>query len=457
MIERLVLLGATGDLAGRLIFPALAALRANGEIDELRVVGAAPEDLDDDSFRQCIEQQLERHASDIDRAARGELLRSLTYVRIDLDERAGLGRAIDEDPTCVYLALPPRLFPKAVDVLSAARLPRGSRVAVEKPIGDDLAGAVSLNEALERLDGALGKGTVFRVDHVLGMPTIGNLLGIRLAHPRFEPLWSSEHIEQINVLWEETIALEGRSGFYDRVGALKDVGQNHMLQLLSMVAMEPPASLNADELAARKIEALRAIKPMNEEHVRADTRRARYGPGRLANTGGATGDEVPAYADEDGVQPSRGTETFMEVSLELDTERWSGTRFVLRAGKALRERRKGVEVLFRASAGLDPDGGRALLWIGVDGPTNVALRGRNGEIEPPPEAPPVSLAGGTPGDRELPPYAHVLRDILGGASNLAVRGDEAEEAWRVLTPVIDGWSRGLAPLEEYPAGSAGPR
>lgn len=456
MIERLVLLGATGDLAGRLIFPALAALRSNGEMKELRVVGAAPEDLDDDSFRQHVEQQLERHASDIDRAARGELLRPLTYVQIDLDERAGLDRVIEEDPTCVYLALPPRLFPKAVDVLSAARLPRGSRVAVEKPIGDDLASAISLNAALERLDGELGKGTVFRVDHVLGMPTIGNLLGIRLAHPLFEPLWSSEHIVQVSVLWEETIALGGRAGFYDEVGALKDVGQNHMMQLLSMVAMEPPASVNADELAARKIEALRAIKPTKEEHVPADSRRARYGRGRLANTGGATGAEVSAYADEEGVQPSRGTETFMEVSLELDNERWNGTRFVLRAGKALQARRKGVEVLFRASAGLDPDGGRTLLWIGVDGPTNVALRGPNGEIEPPPQPTPVSLVGGRPGDPQLGPYAHVLRDILSGGSNLAVGGAEAEEAWRVLTPVINGWSRGLVPLEEYPAGSAGP-
>ena len=456
MIERLVLLGATGDLASRLIFPALAALRSNGEMKELRVVGAAPDDLDDDSFRQHVEQQLERHARDMDRAARRELLRSLTYVQIDLDERGGLDRAIDEDPTCVYLALPPRLFPKAAGVLSATRVPRGSRVAVEKPIGDDLASAVSLNAALERLDGALGKGTVFRVDHVLGMPTVGNLLGIRLTHPLFEPLWSSQHIEQVSVLWEETIALEGRAGFYDKAGALKDVGQSHMLQLLSMIAMEPPASVNPDELAARKIEALRAIKPLNDEHVRADTRRARYGPGRLANTGGATGDEVSAYADEEGVQPSRGTETFMEVSLELDNERWAGTRFVLRGGKALQARRKGVEVLFRASAGLDPDGGRALLWIGVDGPTNVALRGANGEIELPPRPTPVSLAGETFGHPELPPYAHVLRDILSGGSNLAVGGDEAEEAWRALTPVIDGWSRGLVPLEEYPAGSAGP-
>ena len=453
MIENLLLLGATGDLAGRLLFPALTALRANGELTGLRVIGAAPDDLDDDSFKQHVGEQLERHASDMGRSAREDLLGSLSFVQLDLDEPAGIGRAIDgDDPLCVYIALPPHLFPATIDALATAGLPAGSRVAIEKPLGDDLAGARALNKALNDLAG--DERSVFRVDHVLGMPTIGNLLGIRLANPILEPLWNSAHIEQVNVLWEETIALEGRAGFYDKAGALKDVAQNHMLQILSMVAMEPPTSVTADELAKRKVDALRAIKPMTDEEV-ARTRRARYGSGRLASSGGADGREVPAYADEEGVDASRRTETFIEVPLELESERWNGTRFVLRAGKGLRARKKGVEVLFRPSTFRGSEG-RSVLWIGIDGPTDVTLHRGNGESGPPPELTSLSLLGEAEGDAGLPAYAYVLRDILGGENNLSVRGDEAEESWRVLTPVLDGWSSDLVPLEEYPAGSDGP-
>ena len=452
--DKLLLLGATGDLAGRLLFPALAALRANGDLIDLRIVGAAPDDLDVVSFRQHVDEQLARHARDLARATRDDLLRSTSYVRVDLDDPATVARAIGGgEPICVYLAIPPQLFATAIEALAANDLPDGSRIAIEKPFGHDLVAARSLNGSLERLT---GKKTVFRVDHVLGMPALGNLLGIRLASPVFEPVWNSEHIEQVNVLWEETIALEGRADFYDKTGALKDVVQNHVLQILSMIAMEPPTAPTSEQMAVRKLDALRAIRRMTVEDVVSGTRRARYAAGRLANSGGADGREVPAFTAEDGVDPSRNTETFVEIALQIDNERWEGTRFVLRAGKALGARRKGVEVLFRPSALPGSEDGPSLLWIGVDGPTNVSVQWPDGEVGPPPDLTPVTLLGDKDSDPELPAYAHVLRDILSGTDNLSVRGAEAEEAWHVMTPVIEGWSRDLVPLEEYAAGSTGP-
>jgi glucose-6-phosphate 1-dehydrogenase len=283
---------------------------------------------------------------------------------------------------------------------------------------------------------------VFRVDHVLGMATVQNLLAMRLANPILEAVWDSHHVEQVEILWEETLALEGRAGYYDRAGALKDVVQNHMLQVLSLVAMEPPSGLQAPDLHDRKLEALRSIRPLTAADLGERTRRARYSAGRLA-----TGESVPAYAEEDGVEPDHETETFAELVLDLDSARWAGTRFLLRAGKALSRRRKLAIVRFRSA------GDRAgELRIGVDGPDDVSLQLTGGA----PEAPvPLTLSAQPPGS-ELPAYARVLLDVLNEASTLSIGGDEAEEAWRVVTPVREGWANGAVPLEEYPAGSAGP-
>ena len=246
---------------------------------------------------------------------------------------------------------------------------------------------------------------------------------------------------QVEILWEETLALEGRAGYYDRAGALKDVMQNHMLQVLSLLAMEPPARLDERELRDRKVDVLRSIRP--PEFGR--TRRARYTAGRVAAPPEGSGENVPAYADEDGVEPERQTETFAEVALELEGERWAGTRFLLRAGKALSRRRKMAIVRFRSAADE--------LRIGLDGPDDLTLQLTGGA---PASPAPLRLSAAPPHD-EVPAYGRVLLDVLNGGSTLSVRGDEAEQAWRVLTPVLEAWDEGLVPLEEYPAGSAGPQ
>jgi glucose-6-phosphate 1-dehydrogenase len=212
-------------------------------------------------------------------------------------------------------------------------------VVLEKPFGEDLDSARALNRLLAE---GFDERHVFRVDHFLAMTTVRNVLGTRLANRVFEPIWTSAHIEEIEIVWDETLALEGRAGYYDQVGALKDMVQNHLLQLLCLVAMEPPIGLGERDLRDRKVDVLRSVRPLRAEDVAARTRRARYRAGRVGDR------DIPGYVDEDGVAPERGTETFAEVVLELDSWRWSGTKFRLRTGKALARDRMEIVVHFRA-------------------------------------------------------------------------------------------------------------
>ena len=433
-----MLFGATGDLAGRFLFPALAALFAGGHIpDGFSVTGAARQEVDDEAFRRGVGKRLTEHAGDVPVAARRKLLHSLHYRAVDVADAASLASVLSgsASPVAVYLALPPNLFPAVVEALGRAGLPAGSRIVLEKPFGDDLDGAIALNRLLADVAGDAGEQAIFRVDHVLGMPTTQNLLALR-RNRLLGPAWKSTHVERVEILWEETLALEGRAGYYDSAGALKDVLQNHMLQVLCLVAMELPESSDERELHERKVDVLRSARPLA-------SRRARYGAGRL---GGA---DVPAYAEEDGVDPERGTETFVELTLELEAGRWRGTPFVLRAGKALRRRRKGVVVRFRSSDGTPANE----LWIGIDGPSDIVLRLTGNAFRGPAS---MELRGDPPAP-DLPAYARVLLDVLTGGSLLSVRGDEAELAWRVVTPVLEAWRADHVPLDEYVAGSDGPR
>ena len=441
MIERLVVFGGTGDLMGRYLLPGLAALQTRGHLPEgFGLVGAARDDWDDDRFQSWATGWLEREAAGVDPAARAALVQASRYRRIDLGDPASVTACLDgEGPMAVYLALPPAVFPIAVSALHQARLPAESQVVLEKPFGDDLDSAEALNRLLaERFD----ERHVFRVDHFLAMTTVQNVLGTRLANRVLEPIWTGAHIEEIEIVWDETLALEGRAGYYDHVGALKDMVQNHLLQLLCLVAMEPPISLGERDLRDRKVDVLRSVRPLQADELASRTRRARY----------------RRYVDEDGVTPEHGTETFAEVVLELDSWRWSGTRFRLRTGKALARDRKEIVVHFRA-----------VPHHPFDRPQEPSPNALRFGLEP--ESLSLELTGTGPGATlslvpvvmcaelpppELPAYARVLLDVLGGDATLSIRGDEAEESWRIVTPVLEGWSRDLAPLEEYDAGSEGP-
>jgi glucose-6-phosphate 1-dehydrogenase len=470
MIERLLLFGATGDLAGRFLLPALAELYDEGKLpDGFRVVGTARKDWNDETFRRHAARRLEQHvATDVSAASREALVRSLCYRKVDFDDPGSVAEAVAAaggesvagaraEPVAAYLALPPGGFPAALTALGAVGLPPGSRIVLEKPFGEDLDSAVELNRLLARVAGVAGERAIFRVDHALALATVQNLLGVRLANRVLEPLWNSTHIEQVDILWDETLALEGRAS-YDKTGALKDVIQNHLLQILCLIAMEPPVSLGERDFRDRKLDVLRSVRPLTPEDVASRTRRARYTAGRLASTGGADGRAVPDYAGEDGVDPRRGTETFAEVVLELESWRWTGTRFLLRTGKALSRRRKEAVVRFRPVPHVPFDDAQPAtneLRIGLDGPYDFVLNLTGMASGPPAHLAPLVLDAELSAP-ELPAYSRVLMNVLKGDSTLSIRGDEAEQAWRVLTPVLQAWADGRVPLQEYPAGSAGP-
>lgn len=449
MIARLALFGASGDLAGRYLLPALAALHAAGRLpDGFEVVGAARPLWDDEAFREHARDRLAAHAAHVPPAARDALVGALRYRPVDLADADSVVRVVRDaaggpNPVATYLALPPKVFAATVRAIAAAGLVPGSRVAIEKPFGDDLDHARELNALLASLFGDATERIVFRVDHALGMPTVRRLLALRLGDRVLDAVWGAEHIEKIRVLWEEDLALEGRAGYFDGAGALKDVMQNHMLQVLALAAMELPRRRDGRDLRDAKAGFLHALRPPERDEMRARSRRARYAAGRVGER------EIPAYVDEHGIDPARRTETFAEVVLTADTPRWHGTRFVLRAGKALGHQRKELVVRFRPTAA-----GASELRVGIDGPLDLSLtlRAAGGRSQAPR---PVRL-NGPPPDASLPAYANVLLDVLTGGTALSVRGDEAEAAWRVVTPILDAWAADVVPLEEYPAGSQGP-
>lgn len=449
MIQRLAILGATGDLTGRYLLPALVALRAWGELsDDFRPVAVGRETWSDEEFRQWAATQLDRHGKELPGDAKHAILSRVTYHQADVTDPAGLAVVIHGgEPMAAYLALPPSVFPATVSALHAAGLPPGSVVVLEKPFSEDLTGAVELNQLLAKLYPDRG---VFRVDHFLAMTTVQNIQGTRLANRVLEPIWNSAHIARVDIVWDESLTLEGRASYYDGVGALKDMLQNHLLQLLCLTAMEPPISLTERDLRDRKVDVLRSVRPFSPDDVVRRTRRARY-------TSGMIGDrEVPAYIDEAGVNPEHRTETFAEMDLELDNWRWAGTHFRLRTGKALRRNRKEVAVHFRQVPHL-PFAHREqvrpnVLRFGLE-PESVALE-LTGSGPRANTLVPLTLTTRL-GPTELPPYAQLLLDVLTGKANLSIGAEEAEESWRVVTPILDAWAQDRVPLREYPAGSEG--
>lgn len=448
----LLILGASGDLTGRLLLPGLGKLLAQGHIAGLRLVGAGSDDWSDQQWRDRVAGAFK----DCPLPGNDEGARQLQLVQEQTDYRAldvtaegalaGLIASL-EGPVAVFFALPPAVSQKACEVLQPADVPQGTRLVLEKPFGTSLESAKSLNKTLLRL---VPEENIHRVDHFLGKATVFNILGLRFANRLLEPLFNHQHVAKVEVFYEESLALEGRARYYDHAGALRDMIQSHLMQIMALLALDAPATLGERDLRDRIGSTLRAAS-VDPDYVRS-TRRARYTAGAI------DGRQIPDYTAEPGVDPTRGTETLAEIEVSINNERWAGVPFILRSGKALERPQKEAIVTFK--------------------PVNHLPAGFTGEEEPTrlrigfgPETLRLEVEVNGPGDiftlertvleadlysADLLPYGEVLEGVLSGDPLLSVRGDIAEDCWQIVEPVLKAWAGNQVPLEEYSAGSRGP-
>lgn len=444
----LVVLGVSGDMASRLLLPALGQLLHREPEHRITLIGSDAKDWDDARFRDVVRAAFAE--SGATGAAVRKVEQSAVYRKADATSPAGLTALLSgiRGHAALYFALPPAVAAASCAALADVPLPPDTVLALEKPFGTDAASAAQLNEVLARL---VPEDRVFRVDHFLGRSTVLNLLGTRFANRVFEPVWSAREVESVVIRYDEQLGLEGRAGYYDRAGALVDMIQSHLLQVLAFVAMEPPATLGQLDLRDATAAVLRATRVWQDDPV-ASSRRARYVGGKVGRR------TLPSYVDERGVDAARNTETLAEATFEVATERWAGVPFTLRSGKALGAPRREIALRFRPVSHL-PDGFAgeapgAVLRFSL-GPDRVSL-----ELNVNGGADPFQLGRDTLeadlGEGTLLAYSEVLDGVLGGDATLAVRGDAAVQCWRIVQPVIDAWAAGEVRLEEYAAGSEGP-
>lgn len=460
----IVVFGATGDLARRKLIPALFHRWCDGQIPERStIIAAAREDMSSQAYMEhACELALGPDVSPERKARWSAFADHVKYVAVDArSDGAGwaqLKAALDPDPgktRLFYLALPPSIYGPVCEAIGAHGLNTpGSRIVLEKPIGHDFHSARRINEAVGAV---FAENQIFRIDHYLGKETVQNLLVLRFANALFEPAWNASGIDHVQITVAESLGVGDRAGYYDRSGALRDMVQNHMLQLLCLVAMEPPSSLDADAVRAEKLKVLRALRRVTDKTVGDCVVRGQY------KAGVVDGASAPAYADEVG-EASR-TETFVAVRAEIDNWRWAGVPFYLRTGKRMRARRSEIMIQFkpvphdviRADAGvlqpnrlvirLQPDEGVKLLLMTKDpGPGGMRLR-----------YVPLNLSYADTFDKGYPDaYERLLMAVVRGNLGLFMRRDEVESAWRWIDGLIAAWNDGASPLQPYAAGSDGP-
>jgi glucose-6-phosphate 1-dehydrogenase len=435
--DAIVFYGATGDLAYKQIFPALYALALHDRLD-IPVIAVAKAGWDLPSLNDRARDSLLAHGP-IDETVFARFASLLRYVGGDYRDAAtftALRRELgDAHRPLHYLAIPPELFPTIVDHLARSGCAEGARIVVEKPFGHDLASARALNRTLHEV---FPEESIFRIDHYLGKEAVQNLFYFRFANSFLEPLWNRTQIESVQVTMSESFGVEGRGSFYDSVGAIRDVIQNHMLQVAALLAMEPPAGEGHDEVRAAKTQVLRAARPLDPTQVV----RGQY----------------HGYRDEPGVTPDSAVETFAALKLEFDTWRWAGVPFLIRVGKKLPTTAAEVVVDFREPP-LDIfreaiPGSRNSVRFRLSPEIVIALQARA-------KAPGEAMRGERieltvrhhPAEMLPAPYERLLGDALEGDPSLFARQDMVEAAWKIVEPVLDG----AVPVHQYRPGTWGPR
>ncbi len=461
-----VIFGGTGDLAERKLIPALYHRERDGQIsDPTRFIGVSRSEMSDDDYRKFAFDALNEHvgADEIDPEIVDKFLARFHYRAVDVTVDQGwnnLALLLDNDDESriryFYLAVGPSLFGDIAQQLDQFGLiSTHARLVMEKPIGRDLKSACDLNDIVGRY---FREDQIYRIDHYLGKETVQNLLALRFANALFEPLWNSAHIDHVQITVAETVGLESRAGYYDRAGALRDMVQNHLLQLLCLVAMEPPSNADAGSLRDEKLKVLRALSPINATNAHKSTVRGQYKAG--ASAGGA----VKGYLEEleDG---ESSTETFVAIKAEIENWRWAGVPFYLRTGKRLAQRMSEIVInfkpvphsIFEKSAGvavsnslvirLQPDEG-VKLWIMIKDPGPGGMRLRHVPLD-------MSFAEAF-NVRSPDAYERLLLDVVRGDQTLFMRRDEVEAAWHWIDPILQAWEQTGQACKNYTAGTWGP-
>ncbi|KND60056.1 Glucose-6-phosphate 1-dehydrogenase [Candidatus Burkholderia verschuerenii] len=458
-----VLFGGTGDLSMRKILPALFEAHRAGMLNPAgRIVSVAREAIDQTEYRAWVEEHVKPHVSKIgvDESAWRSFLERIQYVGLDL------GRAEDfvvlrdvlaqYDGTRVfYLATSPKLFVPICRGLAEVGLNLNSRIVLEKPLGYDLKSSNAINDAVGEI---FQEEQIYRIDHYLGKEPVQNLLALRFGNALFEPLWRREWVESIQITIAEELGVEARGDFYDHTGALRDMVQNHLLQLLSIVTMEPPHSMDSDSVRDEKLRVLRALKPIDERDISRVVVRGQYHAGVIR------GAQVPAYSTESGVSADSTTETFVALKVEIENWRWAGVPFFLRTGKRLADRVAEIVVNFRAvphsSLGSMPlRAGANRLVIRLQ--PNETIRLYCLAKQPGEGMNLVSVYLDLAFDqffkeRQMEAYQRLLLDVINGRLALFVRRDEQEAAWRWVEPILNAWASSTSKPKPYAAGTWGP-
>ncbi|MEA2210843.1 MAG: glucose-6-phosphate 1-dehydrogenase [Solirubrobacteraceae bacterium] len=470
----LIIFGATGDLAHRKLLPALYNLAHEGQLPErFELVGVGRRDQEHEDFRDAALDSIQRYSRrKPDPDVLEGLVENMRYVQGDFDNDGVYGdlvrtlKEFDEDAgrrlnRVFYLSTAPEFFPLIAGKLGEAGLARDDevevRVVIEKPFGYDLASARKLNaQLLEVFD----EPQIFRIDHYLGKETVQNLMALRFANALFEPVWNRNYIDHVQITAAEDIGIGGRAGYYEGAGALRDLVQNHMLQLLALLAMEPPTAFDADRLRDEKLKVLEAIVPPLVEDVASMTVRAQYA------SGVAGGEKVPGYLEEPGVAPDSRTPTYAALRLHVSNWRWAGVPFYLRTGKRMARKVTEIAVILKpvphialqsqGSVGiqanqivftLQPDEGVSVsIGAKIPGPrmrirpVNMDFRYGTSFLSESPEA-----------------YERLILDAMRGDATLFTRNDEIEALWGIIDPILTAWEQDTtSPIPQYPAGSAGP-
>ncbi|WP_026479360.1 glucose-6-phosphate dehydrogenase [Ahrensia sp. 13_GOM-1096m] len=458
-----IVFGGTGDLAERKLLPALYHRQKDGQMTEpTRIIGASRSEMTKAEYQDFALAALKEHVKEeLDDEQVKLFMSKLDYVSVDAKSDRGwdvlrdtIGDA-DTKKRAYYLAVGPGLFG---DIASRLRdnqlITDETRIIVEKPIGRDLKSAEELNDTLGQV---FKEYQIFRIDHYLGKETVQNLMALRFANALYEPLWNSAHIDHVQITVAESVGLEGRVDYYDRAGALRDMVQNHLLQLLCLVAMEPPASMDANAVRDEKLKVLRSLTPIEESNAAKLTVRGQYGAG--ASSGGP----VDGYVEELG--SASNTETFVAIKAEIGNWRWAGVPFYLRTGKRLSTRVSEIVIAFKevphsifGEAGsrmqsnnlvirLQPDEG-VKQWIMIKDPGPGGMRLRHVPLD-------MSFAESFD-VRNPDAYERLIMDVIRGNQTLFMRRDEVEAAWKWVDPILKSWEDTEQPAQKYTSGTWGP-